>query len=86
MGKTVPRRKWLFLPLVLWEVVIQTLHTLFPRVFVHRRKRQPTAAELLGFRMFSRLAHGYWFVRGSISALMGASPRHEPCGTLWANR
>ncbi len=86
LGKHVPRRMPVFLLWLVWEVVVQTLHTLLPRVFVHRRKRQPTAAELLGFRMFSRLAHGYWFVRGSISALVGPSPRHEPCGTLSANR
>ena len=64
LGRTVPRRAWLFLPLVLWEIGVQALHTLLPKVFVHRRKQAPTPAELLAFRMFSRLCHGYWFVRG----------------------
>jgi len=72
LGRTVPRRTLLFVLLLAWEVAVQTLHTLLPRVFVHRRKRQPSPAELLGFRMFSRLAHGYWFARG----------RHQ---SLWAH-
>ncbi len=69
LEKTVPRHTPLFLLLLVWEVAVQALHTLFPAVFVHRRKRQPSPAELLGFRMFSRLAHGYWFVRGRIQSL-----------------
>ena len=69
VSRIVPRREWLFLPLVMWEIAVQTLHTLFPRIFVHRRKRQPTPAELLAFRMFSRLCHGYWFVRGRFQFL-----------------
>ena len=69
LGRTVPRREWVFLPLVLWEIAVQALHTIFPKVFVHRRKRQPTPAELLAFRMFSRLCHGYWFVRSQFMFL-----------------
>ena len=69
LKKTVPRHTPLFLLLLVWEVAVQALHTLFPTVFLHRRKRQPSPAELLGFRMFSRLAHGYWFVRGRIQSL-----------------
>ena len=69
LGRTVPRREWAFLPLVLWEIAVQALHTIFPKVFVHRRKRQPTPAELLAFRMFSRLCHGYWFVRSQFMFL-----------------
>ena len=69
LGNSVPRRMPTFVLRLLWEVVVQTLHTLFPATFVHRRKRQPSAAELLEFRMFSRLAHGYWFVRGRVQSL-----------------
>ena len=48
LGRTVPRRTPVFLLLLAWEVAVQTLHTLLPAVFVHRRKRQPSPAELLG--------------------------------------
>ena len=85
LGKSVPRRTPIFFLLLVWEVAVQALHTLFPAVFVHRRKRQPSPAELLGFRMFSRLAHGYWFVTGPIPMLVGTPPRHEPRGTLSAD-
>jgi len=69
LGKAVPRRTLVFLLWAVWEVAVQTLHTLLPAAFVHRRKRQPSAAELLGFRMFSRLCHGYWFARGRLQCL-----------------
>ncbi len=84
LGNTVPRRMPMFLLLLLWEVSVQTLHTLFPALFVQRRKRQPSPAELLGFRMFSRLAHGYWFARGRLQCLwshlrgMNLVERHAP--------
>jgi signal transduction histidine kinase/DNA-binding response OmpR family regulator len=88
LGKHVPRRMPVFLLWLVWEVVIQTLHTLLPRVFVHRRKRQPTAADLLGFRMFSRLAHGCWFVRDKYQLLwahlrgMNLAERYGPTAEL----
>jgi signal transduction histidine kinase/DNA-binding response OmpR family regulator/serine/threonine protein kinase len=69
LGKTVPRLAPVFLVLLIWEVAVQTLHTLFPALFVQRRKRQPSPAKSLEFRMFSRLAHGYWFARGRLQSL-----------------
>jgi two-component system sensor kinase len=88
LGKLVPRRMPLFLAWLLWEVLVQTLHTLLPGLFVNRRKRQPTPAELLSFRMFSRLAHGYWFVRGRFQSLwahlrgMNLVERYPPTAEL----
>ena len=85
LGKTVPRRMPLFLLLLVWEVAVQTLHTLLPAIFVHRRKRQPSPAELLEFRMFSRLAHGLLVRAGTVPMPVGTPPRHEPRGTLSVN-
>jgi two-component system sensor kinase len=88
LGKLVPRRMPLFLVWLVWEVVVQTMHTLLPRLFVNRRKRQPTPAELLSYRMFSRLAHGYWFVRGRFQSLwahlrgMNLVERYPPTAEL----
>ena len=48
LGRTVPRREWAFLPLVLWEIGVQAMHTIFPKVFVYRRKRQPTPGRASG--------------------------------------
>jgi signal transduction histidine kinase/CheY-like chemotaxis protein len=69
LGWTVPRSTVGFAAMLLWEVAIQAIHTLFPSVSAGRRKRKPTDAELLGARLFSRLAHGYWFVRGRMESL-----------------
>src|SRR5690606_12644805 len=65
----VPRTMPMFILLLLWETVVQTLHTLFPAIFVARRKKTPTQAQLLSWRLFSRLAHGYWFVRSMVHVL-----------------
>jgi signal transduction histidine kinase/DNA-binding response OmpR family regulator len=69
LGKTVPRSTLVFALWLVWEVAVQALHTLLPALFVHRRKQQPSAAQRLEFRMFSLLAHGYWFVRGRLQSL-----------------
>ena len=68
-GRMVPRRVAVYTALLLWEAVVQMAHTFLPRIFVHRRKEKPPEAELLGLRLFSRLAHGYWFTRGRIMSL-----------------
>ena len=39
LGQIIPRSDLLSFPLLAWELWVQLLHTLFPRVFVHRRKR-----------------------------------------------
>ncbi len=69
LGRTVPRLTVLFVLMLVWEVAIQVLHTLLPAVFVGRREDQPSEAELLAVRLFSRLAHGCWYVRGRLQAL-----------------
>jgi signal transduction histidine kinase len=54
------------------ELVVQVLHTLFPRLFLARRERAGAQDELLAVRLYSRLAYAYWFHRGRV-----------PCG--WAH-
>src|SRR5205814_10419917 len=43
LGRMVPRGSLTALGMCLWEAAVQTLHTLFPRVFVARRS--PHGAE-----------------------------------------
>ena len=69
LGRVVPRGMALVVLWTLWEVVVQTLHTCLPTVFVGRRKRKPPEAELLAIRLFSRLAHGCWYVRSKLHVL-----------------
>jgi len=69
LGATVPGRLRTFLVQLLYELAVQTLHTLFPFLLVHRSKEQPSESTLLAVRLYSRLAHGYWFTRGKVPVL-----------------
>ncbi|HWC90105.1 MAG TPA: response regulator [Pirellulales bacterium] len=88
LGRNVPRHMADFVGLLLWEVGVQTLHTLLPRMFVGRRKRLPSQEDLLAWRLYSRLAHGYWFVRGQVHVLwthlrgMNLAERYLPTAEL----
>ncbi len=84
LGWTVPRRAALHAVLFAWEALVQIAHTLLPRIFVHRRKAKPPESELLAVRLFSRLAHGYWFTRSRVTSLwahlrgMNLAERYPP--------
>ena len=84
LGRYVPRNFTTLLVLFLWEVGVQVLHTLAPRRLVGRRRQQPDEAERLSWRLFSRLAHGYWFLRSKIHVLwthlrgMNLGERYQP--------
>jgi signal transduction histidine kinase/CheY-like chemotaxis protein/tetratricopeptide (TPR) repeat protein len=84
LGRYVPRSFVIVIVLFVWEVFIQALHTAWPSRFVGRRPAPPSPAELLSWRLFSRLAHGYWFVRSKVHALwthlrgMNLAERYPP--------
>ena len=67
-----------------WEILVQCLHTWLPSRFVGRRRQLPAEADLLSLRLFSRLAHGYWFVRSKARVLwahlrgMNLAERYPP--------
>jgi PAS domain S-box-containing protein len=69
LGRRVPRSNLVFFVLVLWEVLVQILHTLMPRLFLARRSLAGAETELIALRLYSRLAHLYWFHRGTVPAL-----------------
>jgi two-component system sensor kinase len=69
LGRFVPRSLPAFALLLVWETIVQVLHTAFPRVFVHRLKNAPSEEVRLQLRLFSRLAHSYWFTRGKVQTL-----------------
>lgn len=69
LGRYVPQRFGMFLLLLAWEAAVQVMHSLAPRWLVGRRPDTPTNEELLVWRLHSRLAHGYWFVRGKVHVL-----------------
>lgn len=61
LGRHVPRHLPITIGLLIWEAAVQTLHTLFPRLFLHRCKRPPNDVERLVIRLFSGLSHGAWY-------------------------
>jgi signal transduction histidine kinase/CheY-like chemotaxis protein len=64
LKRPFPQGRFVCACLVLWELVVQATHTLFPRLLVGRRKRSPSDLELLRLRLLIRLAYVYWFMRG----------------------
>jgi serine/threonine protein kinase/tetratricopeptide (TPR) repeat protein len=69
LGNRVPHWSATFLFCLLWEVVVQALHTLLPRWFLARRTLDGAEKQLLTVRLNNRLAYCYWFGKGKIPCL-----------------
>jgi predicted negative regulator of RcsB-dependent stress response len=65
----IPTNRVILFVWMIWEVLVQVFHSLFPTLFVHRLKRPPTESERLTIRLFSGLAHGCWYSRGCLNTL-----------------
>ncbi len=84
LGQRMPARVWL--PFVVWEVLVQAVHSLLPAVVCGRRSIDDPGrdADLLAAHLYSRLAHTYWFQRGSVATLfahlrgMNLTERYPP--------
>ena len=66
LGRRLPRRAPALLAALLVEVVVQLAHSLLPRFFVARRRREGADREFLAIRLYSRLAYVYWFSAGKV--------------------
>ncbi|MEX2588477.1 MAG: PAS domain S-box protein [Actinomycetota bacterium] len=51
---------------LLWEALVQVLHTALPKLLVGRRSPDGAGRELLAMRLYSRLAYVYWFHCGKL--------------------
>jgi two-component system sensor kinase len=84
LGRRVPSSFVVFFLGVVWEGLVQILHTLLPSVFLARRKSEGAEKELMAIRLYSRIAYAYWFDRGRIPALwahlreMNLAERYPP--------
>jgi two-component system sensor kinase len=72
LGRRIPHSGVMVPLLLVWEAVVQAMHTWLAGLLVHRYRRQPDERERLTLQLFSNLAHSYWYCR---------SPLH----TLWAH-
>ena len=61
LGRYVPALRGIQIVMLLWEILVQTLHTLFPKWFVHHVRREPSDKERLELRLFSGLSSGSWY-------------------------
>jgi tetratricopeptide (TPR) repeat protein len=88
IGRRVPRRRVVLLPLLGGELVVQMLHSLMPAVFVGRRSVDEGATDLLASRFHGRLGYAWWFERGKIATLwthlrsMNIAERYPPTPEL----
>ncbi len=69
LGHSVPSHLLSFLVHSMWEISVQALHTLLPRLFTARKSPENQRDELLVLRIHSRMAYTYWFGKGRIPCL-----------------
>ena len=69
LGRKVPRWMSVAAAMFMWEGLIQILHTVLPRIFLHRIKRQPDEAERLTLRLLGNFSYGCWYSRSKLLAL-----------------
>jgi diguanylate cyclase (GGDEF)-like protein len=88
LAERVPKSRIAVLLMVLIEVLVQAAHTLMPRLFVGRRRLEDAGADLVAARLYSRLAHVYWFQRGRLPTFwshlrgMNVAERYPPTPEL----
>ncbi|WP_437193139.1 response regulator [Planctomicrobium sp. SH527] len=63
LGENVPRFQITIALCLVWEVLVQILHTALPRIFRHRRKSLPNQDQRLTLQLYSGLSHGSWYCR-----------------------
>ncbi len=67
LGTTVPRTESVLFLMLVWEGIVQGLHTALPSCFVHRKRKSPGEVDRLKMRLLSGLSHGCWYCRSKIS-------------------
>lgn len=69
LDKRTPRFAVAWYGLLAYEVVVQALHSMFPKWFVGKRSLEGAEDELLAARLFGRAGHAYWFESGAVATL-----------------
>ena len=88
VGGRVPRRAIVLLPMLLGELLVQTLHSVWPAMFVGRRPIEDGGNDLLASRFHGRLGYAWWFERGKVATLwthfrsLNLAERYPPTAEL----
>ena len=69
LGRPVPRSRLQVLLGTLFQTVLQTVTTIFPRLTLHRLQRDPNESERLCISLLGGLSHAYWYARGKTETL-----------------
>ncbi len=94
LGRTVPSHTAGFLLFLVREVLVQSLHTMLPKLFLARRSLQGTEKEMLAIDLHLHLVRAYFFDRGVVPCLwthlrsVNLSERYSPTrqlGQAWAS-
>jgi diguanylate cyclase (GGDEF)-like protein/PAS domain S-box-containing protein len=88
LGRPVPRNPVLLVCCLLWEVVVQATHSLFPTLTTGRRSPAGHDEDFLAMRIHSMLAYLYWFYSGKVTCAwshlrgMNLAERYTPSPEL----
>jgi diguanylate cyclase (GGDEF)-like protein/PAS domain S-box-containing protein len=66
LGRWVPQSGVAKVVAALGQVLVQSLHTVAPRLFLRRRSLAGAERQFVAIRIYSRLAYVYWFSAGKV--------------------
>jgi len=69
LGTSIPRSRVAIGVRLAKEFFVQALHTILPRLFLHRQRREPTGTERLALQLYSGLSHACWYCRSQPLAM-----------------
>ena len=78
LGRRIPTRSIAVAVFLVWEVLVQALHTALPRLFLGRRLREGNDREFLAIRLYTHLARATFFDRGKVPVSVVALTQREP--------
>lgn len=67
LGRRVPTRTPVVVVWLLWEFLVQAVHSRLPRLTTGRRSPEGRDEDFLAMRIYSRLAYVYWFSSGKFT-------------------
>lgn len=76
LGYSTPRSESTAFFVVIWQLCIQCLHTLFPRFFLYKRSPQGTDKLLAQCRLLNQLTYVLWYDEGSLFKILAVHLRN----------